>query len=209
MRIAFALFASIVAVATPSRTYATDERELIWRTVNLYQLDARITYGHEIDLEIISRSSLNAYPVVSNDGVSLVFFSRLLEALSDDMIVAATCHELGHLFGSPDLRFKESDFAVEGESDYFAGACLVRYLMQYERLSRRNAEVAAEVIATSAYSILYQERLLSDCARGSRAGRVIRDGEYPEPNCRLLSVVHGARGWRRPECWYDPQVGDE
>jgi hypothetical protein len=201
MRNGFRLFCTFALLQSVANVYATDEIELIWRTVHLYQADSRQMYGHEMGVEIFPNQSVNAYPAVSDGKPRIVFYSAILEKLSDDMVVAATCHELGHHLG---FRAVESqEFADEGDSDYFAGACLAHYLRTYERLSRRDAEEVAEAIATATFSTMYKTRLVSDCARESRAGRVIR-GEYPSPDCRVLTYVHGAKEWRRPECWYDP-----
>jgi hypothetical protein len=120
----------------------------------------------------------------------------------DDDVVTVVCHELGHMLGSRSPGVTQAGFALEGESDYFAGKCAVRYYTTVRNMSLARAQQAAYLGAQQSFSSLYQIRIDANKARSHEYPGIAP--KYPTPECRVLSVYHGAMGWSRPKCWYNP-----
>lgn len=135
-------------------------------------------------------------------GPSLTITTEALRQMVDDEALATMCHEMGHLFGE---RFftTVSGLAVEGEADYFAGKCLMKYLTEVRGMSSRRATAAAEEIAKGEAVAFAQGRLTWE--RGYLTFYEGINRSYPPDECRLLTVLHGVWGWKRPACWYNPK----
>ncbi len=204
-------FLTLSALGCASLGYSApahaDELELISDVTGMYQTESRRRFGAELEYAIIDSPMLNASAGYRDGAPNMEFFTALLHRLSDDQILAVVCHELGHFFGNR-FSFGE-DAAVEGEADYFSGSCMTRYLREKRGMTASQAEDAAAHIADLEMSNLYEMHVTAECAYGHTPPPGSAWGiqvTYPEPDCRLLSVVHGIRGWARPACWYLPEA---
>lgn len=203
----------LIGLSLSSSAFAADSatiQEIIHNVVGLQRGEGRIRYGTQIDVNIIKNDLVNASAIYDSGSISVNFFEGLLKSLTEDEVVIVVCHELGHLNG--DLTLSAIGFtpasglknplSVEGEADYFAGKCAVSYYMDIEGLPFEGAQEKTFFAAINAFSKLYSYSAKGQNA-SSRKFRGIND-DYPEPDCRVLSVWNGAEGLARPKCWYNP-----
>lgn len=178
--------------------------------VETYQPLALERFSKEIDLQLSDTTDcryIQAYGGHDKEGLPYVkFFPGLLREFSPNAVLFTLCHELGHLFGSvtpKDAGLKKSEFnmqdSLEGEADYFAGFCVLNQL-KAEGLAIEAGKEALQKFYGSTV------RLDSDLERETeyKKKRGI-DPEYPNPNCRLLTIERAVRGEPRPKCWYNPK----
>lgn len=184
---------------------ARDRLEIASDIIGLYQPLAREMFRKEIYLWIEpSNENPNAYASFNGPRGSprIRILTSTLREFEDDEIAATVCHELGHFFGDRTFGEKEEGIALEGEADYFAGSCLMRYLTQTLHLSPGRAVVEAISIAKNEAQAFEYRRLDPNRARSKCADGINR--AYPDPDCRLLTVIHGIRKLNRPVCWFNP-----
>ncbi len=181
------------------------ETETVKEIIGLYQPEARQILGREIALTIYETDEQpNAHASYRgpNDGPLLTYYSSLLVEQYDDDVVAVVCHELGHFLGSRAPGVTRSGNAIEGEADYFAGKCGVRYYRAYRGMSLTEAQNAIAQAAQKTFQNLYKIRINPNEAKYKQDTGV--NQSYSSPDCRVLTVIHGAMDWKRPACWYNP-----
>lgn len=187
---------------------AEDPFEIVSDIIGLYQPISRETFGMEIFLWIEpSNERPNAFASFRGPGGSprIRILSSMLDQFKDSTISATVCHELGHFFGDRSMGQRQDGLALEAEADYFAGSCLVRYLSELKGFPEEKAEVEAIEIAQHEAQAFERRRLDANRARTLHIEGV--ELGYPEPECRLLTVIHGIRAIKRPDCWYNPRAG--
>lgn len=199
----FTLLSLLALILSPSIARANDELETINELLALYRPISMVKYGKEIKFTVQTSSTMNASASARLGGPALTITTEALRQMNDDEALATMCHEMGHLFGER-LVTTLSGLAVEGESDYFAGSCIMKYLMEVRGLSLSRAISAAEEIAKGEAVAFAQGRLIWE--RGYLTFYEGINNSYPPDECRLLTVLHGVWGWKRPVCWYNPKA---
>jgi hypothetical protein len=202
------LFLLILGISTQNFIMAdakATEVEIVKDIISMHQSYARAQLGRDISLKILETDeppNANASFQGPNRGPLITYYSSLLYLNQDDDVITVVCHELGHLIGSRAAGSAHGLFAIESESDYFAGQCAVRYYTSIRNYSLSQAQTAAGDGAQKSFSRLYKKRINPNEARFQ-----VYDGinqSYSSPPCRVLSVIHGAMDWNRPKCWYNP-----
>jgi hypothetical protein len=181
------------------------EVETVQEIIAIHQKDARALLGREVALKFFQTNeapNAHASYMGPNNGPLITYYSTLLYLNQDDDVVTVVCHELGHLIGSRKPGMTPSGNALEGEADYFAGKCAVRYFTTMRGMSLSQAQQAAFNGARSSFSSLYKIRINADQARFQEYPGI--NQTYASPQCRVLTVYHGAMGWNRPKCWFNP-----
>jgi len=194
-----------LAFALSGVAEAKDRLEIVSDIIGIYQPLAREMFGQEIFLWVEpSNESPNAYASFNGPRGSprIRILTPTLIEFEDDEIAATVCHELGHFFGDRSFGERSEGIALEGEADYFAGACLMRYLTEVENLSLDRAVTEAIWIAKNEAQAFERRRLDPNRARSKCIEGI--DRAYPAPDCRLLTVIHGIRNLKRPVCWFNP-----
>lgn len=195
----------VIATVLFATTAQATETEIVKDIITLHQADARQILGREIALRIYETTEKpNAHASYSgpNNGPLLTYYSSLLLEQSDDDVVAVVCHELGHFLGSRAPGVTRIGNAIEGEADYFAGKCAVRYYRAIRGMSLADAQDATADAAQKTFQNLYKIRIDPNTARVQQNMGI--NQSYSKPDCRVLTVIHGAMNWARPACWYNP-----
>lgn len=123
------------------------------------------------------------------------------------MMSYVLCHELGHILGEvpmaaipPNQRLHvDLRDSVEGEADYFSGRCL-------RQLAPPNQAPELTVLQTAKVGLETINHESLPWPLPSLPPYPGINPSYPKPECRLLSVLAGAKGNPRPLCWYNPQL---
>ena len=181
------------------------EVETVQDIIAIHQRDARAMLGREIALKFYETNeapNAHASHMGPNNGPLITYYSTLLYLNKDDDVVTVVCHELGHILGSRKPGITQAGFALEGEADYFAGKCAVRYYTTVRGMSLSNAQQKAFTGAQQSFSSLYKIRIDANEARNQQYVGI--NPTYSKPPCRVLTVYYGAMGWNRPACWYNP-----
>jgi len=187
------LFLTLIIAGLSLPAHATDEVELIYDVVGLYQNEALQRFGKKITIEIEQTDKFDAYGLVNTKHIAIT--TGALDLFFDKEILPIVCHELGHIMSRAPF--------LEGEADYFAGPCMVRYLMEIEGLNESAAK--AEAIAIVEHQVrhyvqnrkVYAERAYHLEISGVSANHSSWD-------CRLLTITNSIHGLNRPTCWYNP-----
>ena len=199
----FTLLALLVLVFTSTFAVARDEFETINELLELYRPESMKKYGMPIAFTLKKSSDMNASASARLSGPTLTITTAALKSLVDDEALSTMCHEMGHLFGERHFT-TVSGLAVEGEADYFSGHCLIRYLTEVRGMSKRRATAEAEEIAKHEAVAFAQGRLTWQAAYLEFYEGI--NLSYPANECRLLTVLHGVWGWKRPACWFNPKA---
>lgn len=195
----------LIATATILPQAKATEVEIVQDIIAIHQKDARALLGREVALKFYETSeapNANASHLGPNNGPLITYYSSLLYLNKDDDVVTVVCHELGHILGSRKPGITPAGFALEGEADYFAGKCAVRYYTTIRNMSLSKAQEAAYTGAQQSFSSLYKIRIDANQARFQQYPGI--NPSYSKPECRVLTVYYGALGWNRPACWYNP-----
>jgi hypothetical protein len=187
-----------------------DKQIAVRHVVHRHQDLARARYGHMIEVRFMDDSRhcdlVNMEAGLDERGhrPRIFIYHGLLTRLSIEGIIAATCHELGHFFGEVTRgqagetgRPVELLMSVEGEADYFAGRCLADY---YGSIPGA-VEAGRKLYGSLHIDMKINENLARGRAYEQNHGI---DTKYPDPHCRMLSLISGALGESRPACWYNP-----
>ncbi len=198
-----ALFGLLVCLFSLAPAHARDELETIYELLELYRPESMEKYGKPIAFKLKKNSDMNASASARLSAPTITITTGALKSLIDDEAVSTVCHEMGHFFGER-LVSTISGLAVEGEADYFSGRCLIKYLTKVRGMSQSRAIAEAEEIAKHETAAFAQGRL-----QWQKAYLDFYEGvndSYPANECRLLTVLHGIWGWKRPACWYNPRA---
>ena len=209
-----ALLPAIILILSPlSIAQDLDPKKLkaIDAVIEMHQEASARKHGQNIQFKIVKDKSHNAYGGARGGFPSIVIFTGFIENYTSDELVTVICHELGHILGS--VAFKDATFrqtttqaknadAAEGEADYFAGGCLMRYLASVESPSTNLSSLAMSV-ATSTYEKIYSTKIDPLLAKNQTVSGIF--GGYPSKECRLYSLHRGILGLPRPACWFNPE----
>lgn len=186
---------------------ATQKLEIVAEVIGSYQPLALEKLSRLIELRVSETTDcrfIQAYGGHDKAGIPHVtFFPGLIREFSSNAVLFTLCHELGHLFGS--VTPKDAGIAtpydprdsIEGEADYFAGSCILNYLKDETLAFEAGKEALQKFMGPS--TTMDPER-----ARKKKYKHGI-DFDYPNPDCRLLTILNGIRGEDRPTCWYNPK----
>jgi hypothetical protein len=205
MRSSFLVLALLFLSTSGITSAQATEVETVQEIIAIHQRDARALLGREVALKFFQTSqapNAHASYMGPNNGPLITYYSTLLNLNKDDDVVTVVCHELGHLLGSRKPGQTNAGNALEGEADYFAGKCAVRYFTTMRGMSLSQAQQAALSGAQQSFSSLYKIRIQPNIARYQDFPGI--NQTYPTPECRVLTVYYGAMGWNRPKCWYNP-----
>lgn len=182
-------------------------RALAETLVETYQ--ARIQEKYSQRVEIVYQSD-----ACTSTGMAIGFYKGTgplqltighgsLTLTSAPAMLTAVCHEIGHLFGEITPRSfgvdngPSSDFAVDGDADYFSAHCSREFFRQ------QNITVDPLLAAREMIQSIHPGQSFSEAeARGQSFSGI--DLHHPEASCRLLTFGAGLRNEPRPSCWYNP-----
>lgn len=148
--------------------------------------------------------------------------------LDKEGVALIICHEMGHGFGGG--PFKKMGGNMEGQADYYSTkTCLNKYFQLYPESIDEKKFSSEYIELCKSHESVFPDRKL--CLRGLRviAERIeefkmikkvqtslftpdtsvadhLEKGErfYPEPQCRLDTLLAGWFQMGRPACWYPP-----
>lgn len=204
----FTILLSFQTSASVCWDQSTEEKtRVIKEIISAYQPRAMETLGQMIDLRLNETTDcrfIQAYGGHDKAGFPHVtFFPGLVREFSPNAVIFTLCHELGHLFGAVTPRDigiatpYDSRDSIEGEADYFAGSCILEYLKDETLAFEAGREALQKFMGPSTSMDL--ER-----ARKKKYKHGV-DYDYPNPDCRLLTILNGIQGIERPTCWYNPK----
>jgi hypothetical protein len=200
----FLILVVIFFFNTSISAYENDEDlAIINDVVKLYESNIFKKFNRELRVQIIEDEIENAYAYYN--ALLIVFHRGYLIFLENDEVLRSICHELGHLLGdNSQYHFLDSLSAVEGESDYFSGSCMVNYYEKVKKLSRSDAIQRADSLARHQFMKIYNQKISPMMAHftPTKKGTVLFD--HPSSHCRLLTTLHGIYLKPRPHCWYNP-----
>ncbi len=205
MRKLTSIFTLLLLTSGFTTTVHATEVETVQEIIAIHQRDARAMLGRDIALKFHQTNeapNAHASYMGPKNGPLITYYSTLLHLNKDDDVVTVVCHELGHILGNRSPGVTRAGFALEGEADYFAGKCAVRYYTSVRGMNLSKAQEKAYTGAQQSFSSLYQMRINANEARFQEFPGISQT--YPKPACRVLTVYHGAMGWQRPKCWYNP-----
>lgn len=164
---------------------------------------------------------------------SLNFWGGLarIPGMNEEGHALIACHELGHILGGPPkMRIPQFTWASsEGQADFFSSKeCLRKYFFQKKAIAdvpgapytlcrtRFSKEQDFRVCLLTMKGIEAFGRVLSHLSQyeqhpaietptDSVAGATLFDS-YPDPQCRLDTLVRGALDLARPLCWFRPSM---
>jgi hypothetical protein len=112
--------------------------------------------------------------------------------LDDDELTLVLCHELGHHLGGAPTASRLGWSACEGQADYWSASACASLLHDPESTALRLSQMYASQRGGS-----WPELGVSDETRVERTFY-----GYPQPQCRLDTLLAGFKGMDRPACWY-------
>lgn len=152
--------------------------------------------------------------------------------LSPDALRMIVCHELGHLFGGRprksipmewDGPIDEDGFSfmsAEGQADYYASFVCFRELVKtqegedivsvdwnrvgpllFQKCSADNLCLRAAIGGLDFLNLVQDFPISCESHDPKVTTMLIRDS-YPERQCRLDTLIEGARFGQRPKCWF-------
>lgn len=160
---------------------------------------------------------------------SAVLWGGFLRApgMTEAIIATTLCHELGHLVAGPPLQtISETDnFSTEGQSDFYAGQCLVEFSRKHPEYFRQisfevrsfcgNSNECAVALEGGLQTVRFMQKWgfevykpVSLTERSAPAKKFIAN-TYPDNQCRLDSFIQRAQCLKNgtseclpPPCWW-------
>lgn len=182
--------------------------ETIDSLVTLYQEKAIKQTGQFIKVEHIDSDIFQMTGGHDQGKLVLRVYKKIVTDLSDNGLIAAACHELGHIFGeiplsavSKGTRFDPLD-SVEGEADYFAGKCTKYFFSSLKIQNPTNLAIASEI---EILSKVYRELNIHNLETPLPEYEGI-NSSYPSAECRFQSFKAGVFNHPRPKCWFNPSI---
>lgn len=153
-------------------------------------------------------------------------FARLSGMTIDGLAVTA-CHEIGHgLGGAPkkDPSYGMPGNTTEGQSDYYATAVCLPVALKYleaqtppsedpylrlicDRQTRHPKDFCLRLFTAVENDLVFfnevgQYPSFTDYSTHVQLELDTAPTYYPDPQCRLDTMVHGLLGLKQPECWF-------
>lgn len=203
------------------------KKHMVHDLVESYQGAIKARYGYGLTLSFTPSGSCTH--VIASGGhnrqgkLVIDISPGVVHQLSRESVVFVLCHELGHVLGSikpadtqTPSRYDPRD-AIEGEADYFGGSCTRNYLalinsdgdsLKNESYCKNQDENCQRTLTAArlGYRAIYGNIEIKPKTASKQAflfGNGINPN-YPDPNCRLFSVITGMLEQPRPKCWYNP-----
>jgi hypothetical protein len=179
-------------------------------------------------------ATVNAYADKLGKEYELNFFGGLArrKEITPDGFSLVVCHEMGHLIGGMPY-YKNTDIAVEGQSDYFATlTCAKKIWASGEVRYPPKKDIAVPQVVVDACAGEFNGKESDLCVRSNRGSLglatllAVLDGDrkpsfltpdlmevtgtledHPYAQCRLDTYFAGSLDKARPRCWYDPNDG--
>lgn len=147
-------------------------------------------------------------------------FARQNKMTIDGLALTA-CHEIGHGIGG--APFKISGSSTEGQADYFATNICLPVVFKYLKSTNPNTknsyvkDLCSRASRSPKKCMRFITAIESDIAFFETLGEYTRfssysfeqainlnltDRFYPDAQCRVDTMVHGALKLERPRCWY-------
>jgi len=160
--------------------------------------------GKELDVYFYSRDMFIISTAVQKSSVEVYVWNAILTKLDKFEIGFLMCHEMGHVLGKVKIRSgRFKGLGLEGEADYFAGQCMLKLYTDLFGLDQGAAHEVAKKASLRALSIGYENKeIVPERALTIKFNGIKQD--YPEPDCRGLSVLRGIENKSRPSCWHNP-----
>lgn len=227
MKILFFILASLLSFSIHATSFdeTNFKKEIITEIVDSYRPQIIARYGYDVNLTFSEIEAFNMFGGHDRSGALVIkVFKKALTNFSSLAIVSTTCHELGHILGevtterAGSTQYNSLD-SVEGEADYFSGSCARKYFDKniinpnYEKspYCSSSDQGCHQAIHGSrdmfrAFTISYG---FPEPNEADAAEKYYDDGyginpSYPDPNCRILSMISGVLNHIRPSCWYNP-----
>jgi hypothetical protein len=141
--------------------------------------------------------------------------------MSEEIVVTALCHELGHLIGGEPYS---GEFSTEGQSDFFASGCAAEFFAAYPEYSRSvsfdilkycDGHLAcARALEGGMQTVRFMEKwgyqsyIPALLVTPAPPAEKFEANTYPSLQCRLDTFAAGARclvpgsSCLRPSCWW-------
>lgn len=125
-----------------------------------------------------------------------------IKGMTEDALVLALCHELGHLYGGKPWGEDYNQLAVEGQADYWSASTCWK-VVQGENQKERGL-AAAQVLVNFYADNRNLPHPQIQTPSTLQVDHVLYD--HPTPQCRLDTLVAGFSAGDRPRCWYAPSL---
>lgn len=179
-----------------------------------YQPQIQARFGEKAELVFEKTNDckwIQAYASREEGKMFIRIYPGLINALDHDALTFAVCHELGHYLGSVtpietkvETKFDHRD-SIEGEADYFGGACARSVLCAPEdKLCERAVDAGRAALQAFQGSKTIIDPDLAQHKKYKKYHGI--NPEYPDVHCRMLSIIYGVIGEERPSCWYNPKT---
>jgi hypothetical protein len=201
---------ALICVLFTLQAHAGWKKTIIQDALNAYGPVALNELNKPLEIFIKEDNSESGSSNYSDTEVKVEIFTGLLKnpRLTQDTLRMMICHELGHIFGGKPKRNIPMDWdgpvnsdgfsylSAEGQADYFAGSECFRKITKEKVSNARIAEAGLKFL-----TIVKDFPISLSTPDKSIAPLLMRDS-YPGRQCRLDTIVAGAKGAARPACWY-------
>jgi hypothetical protein len=135
------------------------------------------------------------------------------------------CHELGHFLGGDPKASRGGWSSTEGQADFWSTqSCFKKTQEMWESLSQsKEAQdfclkqsligsvdillceqtIETSLLLTRYYATMTQSSFWPQLSNPAREAERTNFG-YPDPDCRLKTLVSGFFDYQRPSCWFKP-----
>lgn len=194
----FGVFGSIAAAQVDLNL----NKQTVESLIQYYRPEILARYGQDVQVTFHRQEVLQALGGWRDDNIVIDIYQKILR-MERYLLVAALCHELGHILGHvnfssiPSAKSSRLD-NVEGEADYFGGKCLADWFQREGKGSE--SQTLAFLANKSCLETIYGETIDIEKAKATKSNET--ELGYPLSECRLLSAYNGIFNLPRPECWY-------
>lgn len=171
--------------------------------------EARKAY-HPLDITVVKNDSVAASAYYGFDGQRVEVYTGLLKSsrLTADALRMTICHEIGHLAGGVPRKNVPMDWegpidengmsflSSEGQADYYAGMECFKKITKDDSSVDRISQAGLKFL-----NLVYDFPISIETPDLSVTPELIRDS-YPGRQCRLDTIVAGAKKLARPSCWF-------
>jgi hypothetical protein len=181
-----------------------------------------LNYWWSLDT-VYASYALTDYPTYNEHNIYLFGGFIRLPGMTLDGLALTACHEIGHGIAGP--PFKVTGASAEGQADYYATRyCLpivFKYLKDGNIRTQNNyvhnlcgdqveKDHCLRLFTAIESDIIFFRHLGTETSLETRSNVEVQSVDhsssfYPEPQCRLDTMVNGALKLPRPSCWF-PEI---